>query len=81
MPNIAEGYEFLSMIDSIKTSGDFFRIKGKFIAGMSQLLDYSTLGYASYDELLNDKDNMMHPLTQISQEIFDDISGALAKKN
>jgi hypothetical protein len=81
MPNIVEGFEFLSMIEAIKTSGDFYRVKGKFIAGMSCLLDYSALGYDGYDKLLEDKENMLHPMSEIAQEVFNDITGALAKKD
>jgi hypothetical protein len=81
LPNIVEGFEFLAMIDAIKTNSDFFKVKAKFIANLGSLLDYSDCGYKSYDELLLDKDNMMFPLSQISQEVFDDITGALAKKD
>ena len=80
LPNIAEGFEFLSMIETIKTGSDFFKVKGKFISKMDSLIDYSSCGYNSWDELLNDKDNMFHPLSEIAQEIFDDITGVLVKK-
>jgi hypothetical protein len=80
MPNIVEGYEFLSMIESVNGSSGFFKAKAKFISNLSPLLDYSACGFSSYDELLNDKENMMHPISEISQEVFDDITGALAKK-
>ena len=80
MPNIVEGYEFLSMVESVDGASGFFKAKAKFIANLSPLLDYSLLGYSDYSELLEDKTNMMHPLSEISQEVFDDITGALAKK-
>lgn len=80
MPNIVEGYEFLSMIESVNGSSGFFKAKAKFIANLSPLLDYSSCGYKSYEDVLNDKENMMHPLSEIAQEVFDDITGALAKK-
>jgi len=80
MPNIVEGYEFLSMIEAVSGSSGFFKAKAKFIANLGHLLDYSACGYKDYDDLLNDKENMMFPLSEISQEIFDDITGALQKK-
>jgi hypothetical protein len=81
MPNIVEGYEFLALVENINGASGFFRAKAKFIANLAPLLDYSSCGYASFDDLLDDKDNMMAPLSEISQEIFDDITSALAKKN
>jgi len=80
MPNIVEGYEFLSMVESVNGSSGFFRAKAKFIANLEPMLEYKQLGYPSYSELLEDKENMMHPLSDIAQEVFDDITGALAKK-
>ena len=80
MPNIVEGYEFLSMIETINGASGFFKAKAKFIANLNCLLDYSACGYKDYDEVLNDKENMMFPLSEISQEVFDDITGALQKK-
>lgn len=80
MPNIVEGYEFLSMVESINGASGFFKAKAKFISNLGPLLDFSSCGYKSYDELLDDKVNMMHPLSEISQEVFDDITGALQKK-
>jgi hypothetical protein len=47
---------------------------------MGDLLSYKDLGYKDYAEVLNDKDVMREPLTDISKEIFDDILELLAKK-
>jgi len=80
MPNVIEGFEFLSMIETIKTGGDLFRIKGKFINKMDSLIDYKSCGYQSWEELISDKENMFHPLSEIAQEIFDDVTGVLVKK-
>lgn len=80
MPNVVEGYEFLSMIESVNGASGFFKAKAKFIANLSPLLDYSAFEYKSFDELLNDKETMFKPLSEISQEVFDDITGVLAKK-
>ena len=81
MPNVVEGYEFLSMIETVSGSSGFFKAKAKFIANLSPLLDYSAFEYKSYDELLDDKKTMFKPLSEIAQEVFDDITEALAKKN
>lgn len=81
MPNVVEGYEFLSMVETVTGASGFFKAKAKFIANLGQLLDYSACGYSDYNDLLDDKENMMHPLSEISQEVFDDISAALQKKN
>ncbi len=80
MPNVVEGYEFLSMIEAVNDASGFFKAKAKFIANLGPLLDFSACGYQNYSELLNDKKVMMHPLSEISQEVFDDITEALQKK-
>lgn len=81
MPNVIEGFDFLSMVEGIKNGADLFRVKGKFISKMDSLIDYSACGYGSWDELLNDKEAMFHPLSEIAQEIFDDVTAVLVKKN
>lgn len=81
LPNIAEGYEFLSLCERIKTGADLLRIKGKFISIMSPLVDYKSLGYSSYLEMLEDKDNMYSALDEIASEIYEDILAVLGKKN
>jgi hypothetical protein len=80
MPNIIEGYEFLSMVETIKNGADLFRVKGKFISKMSPLIDYSSCGYSSWEDLINDKQVMFHPLSDIAQELFDDVTAVLVKK-
>jgi hypothetical protein len=81
MPNIAEGYYYLSLCDQVKTGADVMRIRGKFISNMKDLLDFSSLGYSSYDEVLSDKDSMYVALSEIAEEIYQDIMDCLAKKN
>lgn len=81
MPNIAEGYAFLALVDRMQSVGDMIAVKGKFLMQMSHLLDYSALGYSSYEEVLNDKENMTLPLAEIVTELFADITGAFEKKN
>ena len=80
LPDIAEGYEFLCYVDSVASSSDVFRIKAKIIKNMGELLDYKKLGYLTYDEVMNDKENMRDALSEISKNIFDDIVELLGKK-
>lgn len=80
LPDIAEGYEYLAIIDTIKTSSDVFKVKSKIIAAMGDLLEYKELGYADYKEVLNDKENMRDALAEVSKHIFDDIIELLGKK-
>lgn len=79
LPDIAEGYEFLSYVDSIKTSSEVFIIKGRIIRNMGHLLDFSALGHEKYQEVLSDK-SMRDALSEISKEVFDDIIELLGKK-
>lgn len=80
LPNIAEGYEYLSLVDTVQTPSDVFRIKSKIIAKMGDLVSYKELGYSDYQEVLNDKENMREPLSEVSKAIFDDIMELLTKK-
>lgn len=81
MPDIGEGWIFLSLFDSVRTAQEVFRIRGQIINHMGDLIDYSSLGYTSYKELLNDKINMNDALVKIAKEIFDDVLELLEKKN
>jgi hypothetical protein len=81
LPNIAEGYEYLAACDSVKTGSDVHRVIGRFISMMSDLIDYKSVGYETYQEALEDKENMYEPLSFIAREIFDDILAVLAKKS
>lgn len=80
LPDISEGYEFLCYVESIQKSSDVFKIKAKIIKNMGELIAYDKLGYANYDEVLNDKENMRDALSEISKAIFDDIIELLGKK-
>lgn len=81
MPNIAEGYEFLALVDQLKTASDVISVKGKFLNNMGKLIDYKELGYKAWDDVLEDKEAMTIPLSEIVHELFSDITGAFAKKN
>jgi hypothetical protein len=81
LPNVAEGYDFLSAIEKIENAQDAFKIKGKFISKLENLVDHKSLGYASFEELLEDDENNFVVLGQIADEIFIAITKALGKKN
>lgn len=81
LPNIAEGYDYLCMVDEVSTSKDIFRIKSLIINRMGNLIEFKELGYSSYSEVLEDKEVMRHVLSEISEKIFDDILELIAKKN
>lgn len=80
MPNIHEGYYFLSLVERIETAQDLWRIKGKFIESMSSLIDYKSIGYSNYDEFLSDKENNSEACTDICDEVFNDVTSIVKKK-
>jgi hypothetical protein len=81
LPNIAEGYDYLCLVDQVSTAQDIFRIRGVIINKMGDLINYKELGYSNYDEVLNDKENMRDILASISKEVFDDVIELISKKN
>lgn len=81
MPNIAEGYFFLSLVDGTKTAHDVIRVKGVFLQEMSNLIKWEELGYEQYSDLLFDRENMTLPLKQIADELMTEISSFFRKKN
>ena len=80
LPDISEGYEFLCYVDSVKTASDVFRVKSKIIKNMEPMVEFKSLGYENYQDVLNDKENMRDALSEISKAIFDDILELLTKK-
>lgn len=80
MPNIAEGYFYLSLVDRLKASNDVIKTKGLFLQEMGNLIDWASVGYESYSDLLFDKENMTLPVSEIVNELFDDVVGAFRKK-
>lgn len=81
MPDCSEGYEYLAMIDQLESYKEVFRVRGKFIKMMGELVLYKDLGYNTYQEALDDKENMFQPLTEIAEEILNDVTEALGKKS
>ena len=81
MPNIAEGYFFLAEIEQMKNAQDVFKCKGRFIELMKDMVDYKALGYQTYDELLEDRDNNEIVMSEVVTDVFDTITRALGKKS
>lgn len=81
MPDISEGYYFLSLASDISTADGMLVTTGKVISAMGKMVNFSSLGYSSYDELLNDKINMWEPISEISKEILSDLNEVLTKKD
>ena len=81
MPNIEEGYYFLSAIEKMGNAQDVWKAKGKFISMMAEMLDYKEIGYESYDDFLHDRDNNGEAVSEIVTEVFEVITRDLAKKN
>lgn len=71
MPNILEAYDLLeaSGISSGETST--LKLKRNIIKEMSYLVDYSLIeGVESYDQLLEDIEDMITPLSIIADEVI-----------
>lgn len=81
LPDIAEGFDFLAVIERISCAQDVFKIKGNFSRMMGPMIDYNGLGYASYDEFLRDRENNTAAMAAIADEFFIEITRALGKKN
>lgn len=81
LPNIEEGFEFLSSVERIQSLQDAYKVKGKFVPKMKFLIDYGSIGYKSWEEFLDDKDNNFVAVAEIADEIFVDIVKVLGKKN
>jgi hypothetical protein len=81
MPNIQEGYSFLSLVEKVENAQDLWKIKSKFLNIMGDLIDFKSLGYASYEDFLNDKDNNSEACADISEEVFVDVTSLIKKKS
>jgi hypothetical protein len=80
-PNIVEGYDFLAAIDKIQTLQDAFKVKGNFISKMQSMIDYNSIGYASWEDFLDDRENNLVAMAEIADEVFVEITKTLGKKH
>ena len=81
MPNIEEGYYFLSAIEKMGSAQDVWRAKGKFISMMSDMVDFKSIGYESYNDFLSDRENNGQAMSEMVSDVFDTITSELGKKN
>lgn len=80
MPDISEGFDFLSSISKLETAQDVFKMKGTFASKMGSMIDYGSLDYESYADFLSDLDNNYVAFAKIADEVFIEITKALGKK-
>lgn len=81
LPNIPEGFVFLSLIDKITNYKDALIMKGKFAEHMDKVIDWAGLGYPTYTDFLKDKENNYKAVSKIADEIYVDLGDTLGKKN
>lgn len=81
MPDIEEGFYFLSSIEKISNAQDVFKIKGAFVSLMSEMVLYKDLGYETYKDFLADRENNAQAMSDIVKEVFDVITRELGKKD
>lgn len=81
MPNIAEGYFFLSLAEDTNSSQGMLQTKSKIIASLGALVNFKEAGYDSFNDLLNDKKAMWSIMDEIAGEVMYDLNEVLTKKN
>ena len=81
MPDISEGHNYLSLFESISTNADVLRVMSGIMRQMGELIEFKELGYESYKQVLQDKENMTKAISEIAKEVYYDILEMLAKKN
>lgn len=82
MPNILESYDILECSGVTEGKPSQLKMKRNIIASMGYLLDFSEVeGMSSYDDLLNDTEEMIIPLGEIADEIIIKAFSAFKKKS
>lgn len=81
MPNVLEVYDILDVSGVNSGVSDSLKIKRNIISEMGYLIDISSIeGVSSYEELLMLTDEMILPLSDISDEIMSKIFELFKKK-
>lgn len=81
MPNLLEAYDLLEE-SGVNDKVSNLKLKRNIIKAMGILVDCSEVeGSPSYDELLNDIEDMAKPLSDIADEVILKAFGAFKKKN
>lgn len=71
MPNILEAYDMLESSGVVDGQSSALKLKRNMMASMGKMIDTSGIeGNPSYEQLLEDIDNMIHPLSEIADEII-----------
>lgn len=82
MPNILESYDILECSGITEGKPSQLKMKRNIIASMGYLVDFSEIeGVSSYDDLLNDTENMIVPLGEIADEVIVKAFSAFKKKS
>lgn len=82
MPNILESYDILECSGITEGKPSQLKMKRNIIASMGYLIDFSEIeGVSSYDDLLNDTENMIMPLGEIADEVIVKAFSAFKKKS
>ena len=82
MPNILESYDILECSGITEGKPSQLKMKRNIIASMGYLIDFSGIeGVSSYDDLLNDTENMIMPLGEIADEVIVKAFSAFKKKS
>lgn len=67
MPNILEAYDLLDASGITSGEASNLKLKRNIISAMEVFIDFSGIeGVETYSDLLNDTENMMQPLSDIS---------------
>lgn len=82
MPNILESYDILECSGITNGAPSQLKMKRNIIASMGYLLDFSAIeNVETYEDLLNDTENMIVPLGEIADLIIIKAFSAFKKKS
>jgi hypothetical protein len=82
LPNILEAYDILEASGINRGNVNALKLKRNIISSLGVLVDYSLIeGVHSYEDLLNDVDDMLLPLGEIADEIIVKIFDIFKKKD
>lgn len=82
MPNILESYDILESSGVTEGKPSQLKMKRNIIASMGHLLDFSDIQeYTTYEDVLNDTENMIVPLGEIADLVIIKAFSAFKKKS
>lgn len=81
MPNIVEAYKVLNSSGVASGETSTLLLKANIVAVMEPFIDFTGIsGASSYDDILNDIEDMIAPLSEIADEIIAKSFSAFKKK-